>query len=85
MATTPQKAPDLKTLQAEIKHLKAENRRMDEVISIIQTRQSRKLLYDGLTLAEAKQIGVNINALFEYAFGDITKAQLNKVVKHVGR
>ena len=84
MATTPKKAPNLKTLQAEIKYLKAENCRMNEVISIVQTRHSRKLLYDGLTLADAKQIGVNINALFDYAAGDITRAQLNKVVKHVG-
>ena len=84
MAKTPKKAPDLKALQAEIKYLRAENRRLDEVFTSIQTRQSRKLLYDKLTLADAKQIGVNINALFDYASGDITKAQLNKTLKHVG-
>lgn len=83
MAKTLKKAPDIKTLQAEIKYLKAENRRMDEVLCSIQTTQSRKLLYDWLTLADAKQIGTNIGALCDYFYGDITAAQLKKTIKAV--
>lgn len=83
MATTTKKAPDLKVLQAEIKYLRAKNRRLDEVFTSIQTRQSRKLLYDKLTLADAKQIGVNIEALIAYACGDVSKAELKKTLKHV--
>lgn len=84
MAKTPKKAPDIKALQAEIKFLKAENKLMDEAITAIQTRHSRKLLYDWLTLSDAKQIGVNIETIIAYTCGDITKTEMTKTIKHVG-
>jgi hypothetical protein len=57
---------------------------MDDVLCCIQTKHSRKLLYDGLTVTAAKQIGVNIAAMIDYAHGDITKSQVNRIVKEVG-
>jgi hypothetical protein len=72
-----------KELRAEIKYLQAENKRLDSTLIAIQTRHSRLLLYDNLTLPKARQIGENIGALVEYAFGDITGAQLKKKVKYL--
>lgn len=74
---------DSKKQLAEIKWLRAENERLSETYIVIQTNHSRLLQYDGLTNKQVKQIGANIEALIEYAFGGLTKAELGKTLKRV--
>ena len=74
---------DMANMKSEIDYLRGELRRLGDALTSIQTTQSRKLLYDGLTLDKAKQIGINIEATISYAFGDMTLAELKKTFKTV--